>query len=110
MKSDEENSKHASLAHERKGFWLSIIAQFVMAGVRKALQTLCTCEKECNKLDLTATQCFLISPWYDSHRTDLSRWFAISSPPPICYLIMSGVAKKQKTKLGCEKYFCRITY
>jgi hypothetical protein len=23
---------------------------------------------------------------------------------------MGGVAKKQKTKLGCEKYFCRVTY
>jgi len=53
---------------------------------------------------------FLIGPWYDSHRTDWSRWFAISSPPPICYLILGEIAKKQITKLGCEKYFCRVTY
>jgi hypothetical protein len=39
--------------------------------------------------------------------------FAISTPPPICYSSFSfigGVAKEVITKLGCEKYFCRVTY
>jgi hypothetical protein len=25
-------------------------------------------------------------------------------------ILMSGVAKEYITKLGCEKYFCRVTY
>jgi hypothetical protein len=35
------------------------------------------------------------------------------TPPPICYSsfnFMGGVAKEVITKLGCEKYFCRVTY
>jgi hypothetical protein len=34
--------------------------------------------KECNKYDITTLQCFLLP-----HHNDWSRWFAISSPPPI---------------------------
>jgi hypothetical protein len=46
---------------------------------------------------------------------DWSRWFANSSPPPICcpgFSFMGGVAKEYitKLKLGCEKYFHRVTY
>jgi hypothetical protein len=34
---------------------------------------------ECNTYDLIAAQCFWLA-----HHNDWSRWFAISSPPPIC--------------------------
>jgi hypothetical protein len=77
-------------------FWLRIIAM------------LYTCRKECNKYDLTAAQCFWLT-----HHNDWSRWFAISRPPPICCLtfsVMGGVATEYLTKLGCEKYFHRVTY
>jgi hypothetical protein len=39
-----------------------------------------------------------------------SRWFVISSPPPICchsFSFIGGIAKEYITKLGCEKYFLR---
>jgi len=59
--------------------------------------------KECNKYDLSAAQCFLLA-----HHNDWSRWFAISSPSPICcpgFSFTGGVVKECLTKLGCEKYF-----
>jgi hypothetical protein len=34
-------------------------------------------------------------------------------PPPICcpsFSFIAGVAKEYITKLGCEKYFLRVTY
>jgi hypothetical protein len=74
----------------------------------KCSATLCTSQKECNKYDLTAAQCFWLA-----HHNDWFRWFVISSPPPICYPSFSfigGVAKEYITTLGCEKYFCRVTY
>jgi hypothetical protein len=76
--------------------WLRIIA------------TLYTRRKECSKHHLTAAQCFSLA-----HRNDWSRWFAISRPAPICcptFSFMGGVAKEYLTKLGCEKYFQRVTY
>jgi len=49
-------STYARLAQEI-GFWLSTIAQFSVAG-KKAQQSCAPAErKECNKYDLTATQC-----------------------------------------------------
>jgi hypothetical protein len=72
--------------------------------VVKGTAALCTCRKECNKYDLTASQCFWLG-----HHNDWSRWFALSSPPPICcpssFSFIGGVAKEYITKLGCEKYF-----
>jgi hypothetical protein len=76
--------------------WLSI----------KGAAALCTCREECNKYHLTGAQCLLLA-----HDNDRSRWFAISSPPPICcpsFSFMGGVAKEYTTKLGCEKYFRRL--
>jgi hypothetical protein len=86
------------------------------------------------RYDPTDAQCFF---WL-AHHNDSSRWFAISSgpppppgggggggvsmwfgiispppPPPICcpsFSFMGGDAKEYITKLGCEKYFRRITY
>jgi len=70
---------------------------------------LCTCKnKECYKYDLTAAQCFWLA-----HHNDWSRWFVFSSSPPICcpsFSFFVGVAKEYTTKLGCEKYFRRVTY
>ncbi len=49
-----------------------------------------------------------------AHRNDSSRWFAISSPPPICCsvsILSMGLQKsKELYKLGCENYFCRVAY
>ncbi len=75
----------------------------------KAQQAFCTCTKEFNDYDLiTAQQCLSLAD-----HNDLSRWFAISSTPPLwcpSFNFMRGVAKEYITKLGCEKYFCRVTY
>jgi hypothetical protein len=64
-----------------------------------------TWRKECKKYDLTAAQCFWLA-----HHNDSSRWFAISSPSPICcpsFGFTGGIAKEYRTLLGCEKYFSR---
>jgi len=61
----------------RKWFSLSIRAEFAMAC--KWHRMISTCKKECNKFDLTFVQCL----WLVNHN-NLSRWFAISSPSPIC--------------------------
>jgi hypothetical protein len=61
----------------------------------------CTCRKECNKYDLSASQYLWLA-----HHTDRPRWFAISSPPPICcpnFSFRDGVAKEYIIKLGCWK-------
>jgi hypothetical protein len=56
---------------------------------------------------LTAAPCF----WLANHN-DWSMWFAISSLPPICSpsFLFYGWGCKKVTKLGCKKYFCRVTY
>jgi hypothetical protein len=64
---------------------------------------LCTCRKECNKYDLTASQCFWLA-----HCNDWSKWFAISSPPPNCchsFSFVGGVAKEYITKTWMWKIF-----
>jgi hypothetical protein len=61
-----------------KWFWLTIIMHSLRWLVNGPV-TLCTCREECTKYDLTAGQCF----WLAHRRTDWSKWFAISSPPPI---------------------------
>ncbi len=43
----------------------------------------------------------------------MQTWFRISSLPPICsssFSFMGVRLKKVKTKLGCQKYFLRVTY
>jgi hypothetical protein len=42
------------------------------------------------------------------HHNDSSRWFVISSPPPICcsnFSFTGGVAKEYITRLVCENIF-----
>jgi hypothetical protein len=64
---------------------------------------LCTSRKECNEYDITDAQCLQFA-----YHNDWSRWFAISSPRPICSLcfsFMGGIAKQQITKLRFRKVF-----
>jgi hypothetical protein len=106
VKLDEQNPTYAGLAQEN-GFGSALLQRWPW--VVKGASALCTCRKECKKYDPTAAQCF-----WSAHHNDLSRWFAISIPPPIwCpgFGFVGGVAKEYITKLGCEKYFRRvITY
>ncbi len=67
----------------------------VAAGsLQPATTTTCTCSKECNKYDdSTAAQCFWLA-----YQNDWSRWFPISSPPPLCcpnFSFMGEVAKSK---------------
>jgi hypothetical protein len=80
----------------------------VCGGWWKGATTVWTRREECNKYDPTAAQCFWLA-----HHNDWSRWFTISSSPPICYpnfTFMDGVANKYITKIGCENYYCRFAY
>ncbi len=104
VKLDEENSIYAGLAQEN-GFGSTYL--YTSPWLVKGTAALCTCRKECNKYDLTPAQCFWLA-----HHNDWSRWFAFSSPSPICcpsFSFMGGVAKEYITKLGCEKYFRGVT-
>jgi hypothetical protein len=85
-----------------------VLAPHNRASCRGWWKALRTCRKQCNKCDLTAAQCF----WLAYHN-DTSRWFAISSAPLVCcptFSFMGELAKEYKTKLGCEKYFRRVTH
>jgi hypothetical protein len=98
VKLDEENPTNAALAHKN---WFGPVQ--LRTSPVKCAAALCTCRKECNKCDLTAAQCFLLG-----HRNDWSRWFAISSPSPICcrsFSFMGGVAKEYITKTWMWKLF-----
>ncbi len=106
VKLDEENLNYAGLAQENTFGSTELGA---MPRLVKGSAAVWTWRKECNKYDLTPAQCFWLA-----HHNDSSKWFAISSPPPICCPSISfigGVAKEYITKLGCEKYFrSRVTY
>jgi hypothetical protein len=52
---------HAAGLGQEKWFWLSIIAQVVVACERRK-QWCAPVREECNKYDLTTTQCFLNDP------------------------------------------------
>jgi len=105
VKMDEETPTNACSTHKNG---LGSANSCRLPWLVKGSAPLCTCKKECNKYDLTAAQCF----WF-AHHNDWSRWFVISSPPPICcpsFSFIGGVANEYITKLGCEKYFLRVTY
>jgi len=70
VKMDEENLTTAGLTQEN-GFGSAELGRLLW--LVKGSAALCTCRKECNKYDLTATQCF---------------WFACHSK---CRAIMTGV-------------------
>jgi hypothetical protein len=68
----------------------------------KSATQLCTSQKDCNKLDLTAAQYF----WLVNHN-DWSRWLAISSPHIFAVLftvLLVGLLKK-KLNLDIKFYF-----
>ncbi len=62
------------------------------------------CTKERNKYDLTSCKCFRLA-----HSNDWSRWFAISSSPPICSSTLSfygwGYKKNKQLKLDMKNIF-----
>jgi hypothetical protein len=104
---DEEKSKCAGLAQQINWFSLQQNCrawQWLVEGEAN----LCTCKEECNKYDLSAAECFL-----SAHHIDWFKWFAINSPP--IYLpsrvsvLWVGLLKRKLTRLGCEKYFLRVT-
>jgi hypothetical protein len=74
----------------------------------KGATHLCTSQKECNKLHLTAAQYF----WLVDHN-DWSRWFGISSPPCICssgFSLLVGLPPKKTAKLRHLILLSRVTY
>jgi len=90
----------------RKWFWLRIIVQFVVAGEWHNTRPAPAEKSVINMI-------WLLFRVRLAHHSDWSRWFALSSSSPICchsFNFMGGVARKEITKLGCEKYFCWITY
>jgi hypothetical protein len=62
-----------------KWFWPGSFAEVA----KEALQSLTFVKEECNKYDLIDTPCFLLI-----NHNDWSKWFAISSLPPICSPIL----------------------
>jgi len=85
------NSEHASLTCSLPRFVISSQQSLIAAG------------EECNKSDVTSTPCF----WLANHNY-WSRWFAISSLPPICspsFSFMGEVGNKYITKLRSENLF-----
>jgi hypothetical protein len=77
-------------------------------GSSNAQQKGATAREEHDKYELTTIPCFF---WLADH-IDLSRRFAINSLPPGCsptFSLMGG-EPKIKTKLGYEKYLCKVTY
>ncbi len=75
-----------------KTCWFGSAKLYSLQWLVKGAATLSTSRKECNKQDLTAAQCFSLV-----HHNDCSRWFAISSPTPICrtsFSSMGGLAKQ----------------
>jgi hypothetical protein len=89
---DEEKSKHMGLAHLAKIIFCS--AEFAEAGkMWTSKANTCFVREECNGYDLTITSYLSLV-----NHNDLSRWFAISSLPPICsssFRLMGGVGKKK---------------
>jgi hypothetical protein len=69
----KKNPMYVSLAQEN-GFGSAQL--WTMPWLVKCAALLCTCRKECNKYDLTASQCFSLA-----HHNDWSKWFAICSVP-----------------------------
>jgi hypothetical protein len=75
----------------------------------KSTAVMCTRRKLCNKYDLTAM--LSISDWPIIMVGPGGLLFVV--PQPICcpsFSFMGGVAKEYIIKLGCEKYFLRVTY
>jgi hypothetical protein len=104
----KKNPNYAGFGQEIS--FASATSALLAVARQKGAAAPCTCTKECSKYDLTAAQCFRLA-----HHNDWSRWFAISSSPPIwcpsSFSFICGVAKEYIiAKLGCAKYFHGVTY
>jgi hypothetical protein len=86
IKFHEEKSKYGGLGHKNG------IGSAELHSLRRLVKgpaMLCTSRKEYTKYDLTAGWCFWLA-----HHNFWSRWFAISSSPPMCcpsFLFMGEV-------------------
>jgi hypothetical protein len=88
-----KKSKCAGLAH-KIGF--ATPNSCSLPRLVKGATQLCTSQKECNKLHLTAAQYFWLADYNDWSR------FAISSPPCVCrsrFSFIGGIATKEAVKL-----------
>jgi hypothetical protein len=105
VKLDEENPTYAGLAQENGFIWLHTIVHVGCPDCALAEKSVI------NRIWLLLS----ISNW-SIIMIDCSRWFAISSSPRASLLSQFqfdrwGLQKRvHKLKLGCEKYFGRVTY
>jgi hypothetical protein len=79
----------------RTWFWLRIIVQFVVAGEWHNNVS------DCPIIMIGPGGLLLVVPHLFAVRVLLSEFQLVS---------WVGVARKKITKLGCEKYFCWVTY
>jgi hypothetical protein len=87
----KNSQTHAGLAQEI-GFAPACLQSLIR--LSQAGEICARAGEECNKYDLTATPCFRLAD-----HDDWSKWFAITSPPPVCsvsFSYMCGVAKEIK--------------
>ncbi len=86
-----------------KWLWSSIFVQFTEACESQTLA-----KGECNRYELAAAPCLPLPN--HNHRC---RLYATNGLLPLCdptFTFERGFGKRQITKLGCEKYLCRVTY
>jgi hypothetical protein len=78
---------------QQNGFGQSVkFSQFPQQARKRVQQSCAPAREECNKYDLISAPYFSLANHYD-----WSRWFAISSLPPIfspSFTLMGGVAKE----------------
>jgi hypothetical protein len=82
------------------GNWFLLSIMYSLPSLAKGAATLCTCRTECSKCDLTSSQCF----WLVYHN-DWSKWFAISSSPPICCSVSVLWVGCQKVNMDLKNTF-----
>ncbi len=102
VKLDEENLNSAGLAQD---IGLGSAKLYTFPWLVKREAALCTSRKECNKYDLTATECFWLA-----HHNDSPRWFAISSQSPPQFsvpvsVLWVGLQKSTQLNLDVKDIF-----
>jgi hypothetical protein len=100
---DERNSTYAAGLVQENSFSPAYLVSVLRLVKSSAKQSCAPAREECNKYDHL---CFLLA-----NHNDWSRWFAINSSHlfavPVSVLFVG--CQKYITKLGCEKYLCRVT-
>jgi hypothetical protein len=94
QKNSIKKVQHMPVWLRKMGFGSAASSLYWLLWLVKLTAALFTCWKECNKYDLTTTQCFWLA-----HHNDWSRWFAISSPPlifavPVSVFWVVGLQKR----------------